>query len=203
MLSIQSINSNPIFAPLGHEEEFKQRIFLENFQRCMTIREFQKTAGLEIKKKLTETPSAKAFKEGTDIYCKDSIKEHGSVLLLNRFIDDRQLKLLAPLYHYKTGKIINKRKYEVKHALNYYQHLVFYGKKHYSEIEGNGFQDKETIYKVSRQLRRIGWNRFWSHIYNDMKARSWEKIANEILNYDLWHIKPSMKFKQLPKFEGL
>ncbi len=203
MLSIQSINSNPIFAPLGHEEEFKQRIFLENFQKCMTIREFQKTAGLEIKKKLTETPSAKAFKEGTKKFT--DIKKHGAFIVLSRFIDDRQLNLLHDLWHYKTGRPINKRMYEVKHALKYYQHIMYYERKHYSEIHhlGNGYLDKDTIYKVSRQLRRIGWNRFWSHIYQDMKARSWEKIADKILNYDLWHIKPSMKFKQIPKFEGL
>ena len=198
MLSIQSINSNPIFAPLGHEEEFNQRIFLENFQRCMTIREFQKTAGLEIKKKLTETPSAKAFKEGTKKY--PNIKEHGAVTILRRFIDDRQLKMLAPLYHYKTGRLIRKRMYEVKHILRFYQHIMFYESKHYNEFEDNGYQDKEKLYKISRQLRRIGWNRFWAHIYEH--GMGWEYHGNAILNFDHWYLKVA-NYKQIPKFLGM
>ena len=52
-LDINAINSNPIFAPLGEEANFKRRIFLNNFSRCMTIRPFQKTAGILIKKAIT------------------------------------------------------------------------------------------------------------------------------------------------------
>ena len=51
--TLKQINENPIYAPIGCEEEFKRRIFLDNFQRCMNIREFQKTAGIIIKKKIT------------------------------------------------------------------------------------------------------------------------------------------------------
>jgi len=62
-LELNAINSNPIFAPLGEEATFKRRIFLENFQRCMTIRTFQKTAGIEIKKIITGIhPTAKLMK---------------------------------------------------------------------------------------------------------------------------------------------
>tara|TARA_R100001460_G_scaffold96253_1_gene138644 strand:+ start:161 stop:850 length:690 start_codon:yes stop_codon:yes gene_type:complete len=67
-MTIDQINNNPICAPIGHEEEFKRRIFLDNFRRCMTIREFQKTAGLEIKKKVEATPTARAMKEVIDSY---------------------------------------------------------------------------------------------------------------------------------------
>ena len=67
-MTIDQINNNPIFAPIGNEEEFKRRLFLENFQRCMTIREFQKTAGVEIKKKVIATKPALAMKEMLDYY---------------------------------------------------------------------------------------------------------------------------------------
>ena len=166
----------------------------------MTIREFQKTAGLEIKKKLTETPSAKAFKEGTKKYPK--IKEHGAIIILRRFIEDRQLRMLAPLYQYKTGRLIKKKMYQVKHMLNYYQHIMYYESKHYSEIkpDGNGFQDREKLYKISRKLRRIGWIRFWEH--NFVRAYSREYHADAILNFDNWHTKLG-NYKQIPKFEGM
>ena len=68
MMTINQINNNPVFAPIGHEEEFKRRLFLDNFRRCMTIRQFQKTAGLEIKKKVEATPSALAMREAIDYY---------------------------------------------------------------------------------------------------------------------------------------
>jgi len=68
MMTIDQINNNPIFAPIGNEEEFKRRLFLDNFQRCMTIREFQKTAGVEIKKKVLATKPALAMKEMLDWY---------------------------------------------------------------------------------------------------------------------------------------
>jgi hypothetical protein len=62
-LELNAINSNPIFAPLGEEATYKRRIFLENFKRCMTIRTFQKTAGIEIKKAVTGIhPTAKIMK---------------------------------------------------------------------------------------------------------------------------------------------
>lgn len=60
--TLKQINENPIYAPLGHEEAFKRRIFLDNFERCMNIREFQKTAGIIIKKKITGIhPAAKCM----------------------------------------------------------------------------------------------------------------------------------------------
>lgn len=65
--TITQINSNPIYAPIGYEEEFKRRIFLDNFNRCMTIRTFQKTAGIEIKKKVNLTPTAKIIKDELEL----------------------------------------------------------------------------------------------------------------------------------------
>ena len=62
-LTIEAINNNTLFAPIGYEEDFKRRIFLDNFNRCMTIREFQKTAGIEIKKKVNITPTAQIVKD--------------------------------------------------------------------------------------------------------------------------------------------
>ena len=82
-MTINQINNNPAFAPIGHEEEFKRRIFLDNFRRCMTIRQFQKTAGLEIKKKVEATPTALAMREVIDYYWEEHLK-----IILKRITKD-------------------------------------------------------------------------------------------------------------------
>ena len=75
-LELNAINSNPIFAPLGEEATYKRRIFLENFKRCMTIRTFQKTAGIIIKKAVTGIhPTAKLMKPIIKKWEKHNVEE--------------------------------------------------------------------------------------------------------------------------------
>ena len=62
-LTIEQLNNNAIYAPIGYEKEFKRRLFLDNFNRCMNIREFQKTAGCVIRQKLNTHPVAKLKRE--------------------------------------------------------------------------------------------------------------------------------------------
>ena len=187
MLTIKSINSNPIFAPLGHEEDFKRRLFLDNFNKCMTIRQFEKTAGLEIKKKLTETPTAKAMKElindigeywpetTTIISCLPTLqsmirftpisrKLHMNINIFNQGF--RDYEILAQLYTTKSSnyqKIVNSkfRKYQFAHR--FYDNII-----HQYTWNHDHLKDK---------LLRIGfWNFFMKIVKRFIKE---DKLDND------------------------
>lgn len=134
-LSLKAINNNPIFAPIGYEAEFKRRIFLDNFQRCMTVRTFQKTACLEIKKKLSETPTAKIMKKyikeiklgySRHISNADYNGDNSKWFLACSRRDRKRIKKfynrgnIRNLYCTKGGAVVNSRKKRVEYALEQY-----------------------------------------------------------------------------------
>lgn len=168
MMTINQINNNPVFAPIGHEEEFKRRLFLDNFRRCMTIRQFQKTAGLEIKKKVEATPSALAMRPVIDKYTNHSKYYHRNGIrdfpiprFLFRYIpmDMRspQGRVLENYYkndYPRHGKLFTTKNsnYETiikcredlfKEAYSYYEHTII------------------RNYNINDKIYRIGyWNYF-------------------------------------------
>ena len=62
-LSLETINNLPECAPLGHETKFNRRLFKDNFNRCCTIREFQKTVLTIVRAKVLPTPTSRIITE--------------------------------------------------------------------------------------------------------------------------------------------
>ena len=147
-LTLNQINSNPLYAPLGEEATFKRRIFLDNVSRCMTIREFQKTAGIEIKKKLTETPSAKALRLTIESFHKNykyfSLNNFGNFYFtVSQNKEENILKTCAKYYTTKKGKVVKTRKERVKELVyNWVNHNRFYYRN------GNRNEDNDALFRV-------------------------------------------------------
>ncbi len=177
MMTLNQINNNPMFAPLGHEDEFKRRLFLENFRRCMTVRQFQKTAGLEIKKKVEATPTSlimgnvikkydddfcherfnisRFFKEipYDDIYLPSYMKWHDKT--------NSEFKRLSKLYKTKGSNYSKVIKYKETRFMTAY---TFYNKVIKSKKD-------DYYYHIKDKLLRIGfWNYYNNIVYIYLKV---------------------------------
>ena len=127
----------------------------------MTIRTFQKTAGIEIKKKIYQTPTGKIIKEEWDkcfnngyLSCLSQCYriKHGldwctmdSLRSYRKDIDELGTKLCTT----KTGKIVATRVTRFKNNLSNYRSCIGYI---YSS-----FPDRREIAEF---LLRIGWRKF-------------------------------------------
>jgi len=138
-MTLNQINSNPLCAPIGEETLFKKRIFFDNLSKCMTIRQFQKTAGIEIKKAITGIhPTAKImnqfinivkdryFLEDTDNFSREAFIK----LNINTDYAERtlNLKYIKKLYTFKNGKTIKCRLERVKMLIHWwdYENNLYY-----------------------------------------------------------------------------
>ena len=137
-LTIEQINSNPIYAPIDYKEEFKRRLFLDNFQRCMTIRTFQKTAGKVIREKLNTHPIAKIMKPHIDDwqeenaiyndYHKISFYKHICVYtaqrkpILRYTVEKSTYPYYKELLSNKKGKIVQTRKDRLQRIIHFYEY---------------------------------------------------------------------------------
>jgi len=180
MLSLQTINSNSIYAPIGHEQEFNRRIFLDNFYRCMTIREFQKTAGYEIKKKVCETPIAKIMKEknfNIDRIRKCNLTKDINDLWKTTQYDRVKTKYIDKKYHkyvlFKNGNVSIQKVKRFQEALEFY--------RHFANCFGNGNTDHQ---KIGTNLMNMGFNKFLDEIF--LKS---VKNIKPTYNLDYWLFK--------------
>jgi len=153
--TLAQINSNPLYAPLGEEALFKRRITLENFKKCLTIREFQKTAGREFIK----SPSVKAIKPFIEKYHKKQFQfELYSNYKFYEFwinslsypviygvkrIDIKNHPEIKKLYTSKSGKRINSRYVRIWELISVFE-------KHKGRFTGHTGEESEA-------LRRIGF----------------------------------------------
>ena len=180
-LTIEQLNNNAIYAPIGYEKEFKRRLFLDNFNRCMNIREFQKTAGCVIRQKLNTHPVAKLMKveierfkyENSINTCK--YRQHNSFYAYwlhdwnvgkegqgDNYFDRRErrhrilMKSLKPYYTTKKGKIVNSRAERLGELLWLWTNTI---RRRVDTITENNRIFNETIHDLDNLLR-IGFRKF-------------------------------------------
>jgi hypothetical protein len=145
-LTLDAINSNALFAPIGHEEEFKRRIFLDNFQRAMTIREFQKTAGLEIKKKIYKTKTATLITDELDRI-------------------ERSCESPWRYRHYQLTRITK------GFGRDHSKHLSHYKYKHHATLQNELIHTKNGKYVMARESRFYQYYNNLSMIYSKLPHR--------------------------------
>ena len=202
-MTIDQINNNPVFAPIGHEEEFKRRIFLDNFRRCMTIREFQKTAGLEIKKKVEATPTALAMREVMDYNWNEhkkyncGINEYQSY---NKRMEDFTLPYPTHLFRYlpmdmrsSSGRIFEnyfKKDYQ-RHAKLYttkksnYETIIKSREDLFKQAHRYYEYKIKLNYSIDDKIYRIGYWNFWN-IITYVFIKYYKKWAQRWGNHSEW-----------------
>lgn len=177
-LTIEAINSNTIFSPLGHEEEFKRRIFLENFERCMTIREFQKTAGKIIKKKVNQTNTAKIIEDELNHpvkqwkHCFELCSRRKSYNIKTT-MDSRGMKdFIKKTCYSKKGLLMSTRYDRVYRAVKYYIRNAGYKQRDYDTYK---YTDYGTY------LQRMGLFKFLEQF--DFSKRDYDVLHVGTVKY--------------------
>ena len=174
-MTLDEINNNVAFAPIGHEEAFKKRINIyELFAKCMTIRTFQKTAGAVVRKKLNTHPTAKIMNDAFNVQ-KSLIKTHHNrwgktpfVIFYFQHMEDHRIKFnrqqYLPYNRYlsgfgdsirtKNGNLVQERLFRKNNIMKKFSNKVGVGTgwTYFDYCDGS----VEYMYGMSR----IGFNRY-------------------------------------------
>ena len=190
--TLKQINENPIYAPIGCEEEFKRRIFLDNVQRALTIRTFQKTAGVVIRKKLNTHPTAKiiskTFFKGLDLrsyynlFAGGHLRRHMTPVAkkICQWYDDETCDFKKSLYiqpyikrswlSTKKGKVIKTRVKRFVEVANNYFRVDLTHNYHY--VNDRFFYERDNAYL------RMGFMKFMD-IYKNYILTGSQECGNE------------------------
>lgn len=187
------INRLPECAPLGYEEQYLRRLFLDNFFRCCRVREFQKIVLWIIKSKL-HAPHNDIMKERLDkqynIYLRYQhyhVNRHYSIdewfdrrfqrnppvfKSLSYYLDDstRHDPYLLSLCKTKGGKVIKCRLDRVIYWHGFYQMLI-----HSYLYNTNNYATDLKPY--ADKLLRIGYYRFLES--RDLTKKTKERFCRE------------------------
>jgi hypothetical protein len=186
------INRLPECAPLGYEEQYLRRLFLDNFFRCCRVREFQKSVLWILKSKL-HAPHNDIMKERLDkqykIYMRYNLncpydradffdhrfqRRPPCFSSLPYYLDDstRHDPYLLSLCKTKGGKVIKCRLDRVIYWVSFYTHVIYnylYNTKDYA-TDLKPYADK---------ILRIGYYRFIES--RDLTKKTEERFSREAI----------------------